>query len=138
MMVETTLTVELRASADAVWRLIGGFNSLPDWQPAVTESRLEDAGRVRRLTMADGNTILQTLLWRRDQDRAYSYTMDKSHLPVAGYVSTLSVVEEAGGGACSIEWTSTFEPVGCSADEARKVIEDIHGRGLDHLKSLFG
>jgi hypothetical protein len=77
-------------------------------------------------------------LWRRDQDRAYSYTMDKSHLPVADYVSTLSVVEEAGGGACRIEWTSAFEPVGCSADEARKVIEDIHGRGLDHLKSLFG
>ncbi len=138
MMAGTTSTVKLKASADTVWELIGGFNSLPAWQPAVADSRLEDAGRVRRLTMADGNTIVQTLLWSRDAERAYSYSMDKCHLPVADYVSTLSVVEEAGGRACRIEWTCTFEPVGRAEDEARKAIEDIHGRGLDHLKSLFG
>lgn len=138
MTAKTTSTVKLNTSADTVWELIGGFNSLPAWQPAVAESRLENAGRVRRLTMADGNTIVQKLLWRRNADRAYSYSMNKSHLPVADYVSTFGAVEEAGGAACRIEWTCAFEPVGRTEDEARKVIEDIHGRGLDHLKSLFG
>ena len=138
MTAKTTSTVKLKASADTVWELIGGFNSLPAWQPAVADSRLEDAGRVRRLTMVDGTTIVQTLLWSRDAERAYSYSMDKSHLPVADYVSTLRVVEEAGDAACRIEWTCAFEPVGFSEDEARQVIEDIHGRGLDRLKSLFG
>ena len=93
---------------------------------------------MRRLTMADGNTIVQTLLRSRDAERAYSYSMDKCHLPVAEYVSTLCVFEEAGGGACRIEWTCAFEPVGLPEDEARTVIEEIHGRGLDRLKSLFG
>ena len=138
MTVKTTSTVKLNASADTVWELIGGFNSLPAWQPAVADIRLDDAGRVRRLTMADGNTIVQTLLWSRGAERAYSYSMDKCHLPVADYVSTLCVVEEAGGRACRIEWTCAFEPVGLSEDEARKIIEKIHGRGLDRLKSLFG
>jgi uncharacterized protein YndB with AHSA1/START domain len=138
MMVETTLTVKLKASADTVWRLIGGFDALPDWQPAVAASTLEDGGRVRRVAMADGNTVLQRLLWHRDEERAYSYSMGESHLPVADYVAGLRVVEEGGGATCRVEWTSAFEPVGRSEDEARRVIEDIHGRGLEHLKSLFG
>ena len=68
----------------------------------MVESRLENAGRVRRLIMAEGNTIVQKLLWSRNADRAYSYSMDKSHLPVADYLSTLGVVEEAGSAACRI------------------------------------
>ena len=138
MTTTATSTVKLKASADTVWRLIGGFDSLPDWQPAVAVSILADGGRVRRLTMADGNTIQQRLLWHRDDERAYSYSMGESHLPVADYVSTLSVVEEEGGAACRVVWTSAFEPVGVEEDEARKIIEAIHGRGLDRLKSLFG
>ena len=137
MRVETTLTVKLKASADTVWELIGGFNSLPDWQPAVAESSLADGGRERRISMADGNTIVQRLLWHRDGEKAYSYSMGESHLPVTDYVSTLSVVDE-GGAACRVEWTSAFEPVGLSEDEARKVVEEIHGRGLERLITLFG
>jgi hypothetical protein len=60
---------------------------------------LRTAGRVRRLTMADGNTIVQMLPWRRDAERAYSYSMENIHLPVANYFSTLSVLDEAGGAA---------------------------------------
>jgi hypothetical protein len=60
---------------------------------------LTTAGRVRRLSMADGNTIVEMLLWRRDAEQAYSYSMENCHLPVANYFSTLSVLDEAGGAA---------------------------------------
>jgi len=41
-MVGTTSTVKLKASADTVSELIGDVKSLPAWQPAVAESRVED------------------------------------------------------------------------------------------------
>ena len=138
MTAKARATVKLKAPADTVWDLIGGFDALADWQPAVAASEMSDGGRVRRLAMNDGNTIVQTLLWHRADERAYSYSMGESYLPVAEYVSTLAVVEEEGGRGCRVEWTSAFEPVGLSEDEARKVIEEIHGRGLDRLKALFG
>ena len=137
-MVRTTATLKLDAPAQKVWDLIGGFNSLADWQPAVAKSVLVDLGRVRRLTMADGNTIVQTLLWSDDDERAHSYSMDECHLPVANYVGTLGVIEEDDGSACRVEWSCTFDPAGVSADDARRVIEEIHQRGLDRLKALFG
>ena len=131
-------TLKLDAPAGTVWDLIGGFNSLPDWQPAVAKSVLVDDGRVRRLTMADGNTIVQTLLWSDDDERAHSYSMEESHLPVANYVGTLRVMEEDDGAACRVEWSCTFDPAGVAADDARRTIAEIHRRGLDRLKALFG
>src|SRR5262249_8317799 len=32
-------SVPLRAAPDTVWRLIGGFGSLPDWQPSIPKSQ---------------------------------------------------------------------------------------------------
>lgn len=42
------------ASPAAVWDLIGGFDTLPDWLPFIPSSVPQHGGRARRLTSADG------------------------------------------------------------------------------------
>ena len=136
-MATMTTTLKLNADADAVWAVIGGFDALPDWQPAVKRSELLEGGAVRRLFMADGGTIVQRLIEHNDAGRFHTYSMGESHLPVAGYVSTLRVVAE-GAAACHIEWTCEFDPLGVSDDEAKAIIRGIHRRGLANLEQRFG
>ena len=43
------VTADLDVSPNELWQLIGGFGSLPDWVPGVSQSELADGGRVRHL-----------------------------------------------------------------------------------------
>ncbi|MEH8952831.1 SRPBCC family protein, partial [Klebsiella pneumoniae] len=37
-MATTTVSIEIPASVDQVWQLMGGFDSLPDWLPFIPKS----------------------------------------------------------------------------------------------------
>ena len=49
-MAKVSMSTEFGVSADRLWSLIGGFNSLPDWHPAVEKSELENEGETRKLS----------------------------------------------------------------------------------------
>ncbi|MEX7524243.1 SRPBCC family protein, partial [Acinetobacter baumannii] len=53
-MANAIATLEIPASPEQVWQLIGGFDSLPDWLPFVAKSELSEGARVRSLILADG------------------------------------------------------------------------------------
>ena len=52
-MAKVSSTTELPVSAKTVWAVIGNFNALPDWHPAVEKSELKkkDGGTLRRLSL---------------------------------------------------------------------------------------
>jgi hypothetical protein len=41
--------IDIPASPNEVWQLIGGFNSLPNWLSYIPKSELSEGGRVRHL-----------------------------------------------------------------------------------------
>ena len=53
-MAKVSMQSAVNMSADELWKLIGQFNALPDWHPAVISSKLEDGGKVRRLSLFGG------------------------------------------------------------------------------------
>jgi hypothetical protein len=57
-MATASATIDIPASADQVWQLIGGFNTLPDWLPFIPKSELSEGGRVRTLKTADGGVVI--------------------------------------------------------------------------------
>ena len=135
-MTKVSLTTKLSAPADMVWKLIGGFNALPEWLPPVTASKLDAGGRVRRLDLAGGGSVTEKLETFDDKKRAYSYAITDSPLPVANYVATIKVSEDGEGS--KIEWSSEFSPAGASEAEARKAIEGVYQAGFENLKKMFG
>jgi uncharacterized protein YndB with AHSA1/START domain len=135
-MTKVSLTTKLAAPADKVWKIIGGFNALPEWLPPVTASKLDAGGRVRKLDLAGGGSVTEKLETFDDKKRAYSYAITDSPLPVANYVSTIKVSEDGAGSR--IEWSSEFSPAGASEAEARKVIEGVYQAGFENLKKMFG
>ena len=137
-MSKVSMATEIQVPADQLWSLIGGFNALPDWHPAVQKSELtEDNGKVRRLTLVGGGEIIEKLISVDDKERVYSYEILNSPLPVMNYKATIKVRENEDGSASVVEWSSDFTAPSGEA-EAVKTIQGIYTAGFDNLKKIFG
>lgn len=134
-MAKVTIIEEFSALAEQTWNLIGGFNALPDWHPAVEQSQLEADGSIRKVTLGDGTTILEKLEHHSDESRECRYSIVESPLPVVNYLATLKV--SVLGEGSQVEWSGQFEPSGVSESEAVGLVEGIYRDGLDNLKKLL-
>lgn len=135
---KVNMCTEVDAPPDAVWKMIGGFNTLPDWNPAVQRSELERGGVMRKLSLLGGGSIVERLEHFDNDDRVYTYSIIDAPLPVRNYVATLRV-KDAGGGKSLVEWSSEFEAAsGASETDAVQAIQNIFQSGLDNLRKMFG
>jgi hypothetical protein len=136
-MTKVSLQSTFKISPDEIWKLIGQFNALPDWHPAVQSSTLEDNGRQRRLQLMGGGEIIERLETIDEKDRLYRYSIVSAPLPVANYTATLRVRDDGSGNAL-VEWSSEFEPAGAAEADAIKSVQGIYQAGFDSLKKMFG
>ncbi|WP_213305519.1 SRPBCC family protein [Paraburkholderia sacchari] len=132
-MAQASASIRIPDSADSVWQLIGGFNSLPDWLPYIPSSELSEGGRVRHLANPDGETIVERLEAFDNRERSYTYSILEAPFPVTGYRSTLQVREIEGGRAAQVDWSGEFTPNGVSDEEASRLFEGIYRDGLQAL-----
>jgi hypothetical protein len=137
-MAKVSMQTELNIPVQQVWDLIGGFNALPDWHPAVEKSELEKGGTVRKLSLAGGGTIVEKLEKIDDYEHLYTYSIIDSPLPVANYTATIRVRQSDDGKKTIVEWSSTFNPAGAPESEAVNIIQDIYRAGFENLKKIFG
>jgi Polyketide cyclase / dehydrase and lipid transport len=139
-MAKVNLSQDLPVPAQAVWSVVGGFNALPDWHPAVAKSdtKTDGGAKVRTLTLAGGGTITERLEQVSDKERAYTYSILSGPLPVANYSATIRVRESDSGSGCTIEWSSEFTPSGAPENEAVAAIRGVYEAGFENLKKMFG
>ena len=135
-MPKVSMSTDLNVSADDVWKLIGGFNALPDWHPAIEKSELTEEGQTRTLSLAGGGTIVEKLERIDEGARTYSYSIVESPLPVSNYKSTIKVSGE--GSNSTIEWSSEFDTPGGVEQDAINAIQGVYQAGFDNLKKMFG
>ncbi len=133
-MAQVTRSLNLPASPADVWKVVGQFQGLPDWHPAVVESESENVDGVehRRLSLLGGGEILEKS-WGGD-DQSYGYEIIASPLPVSRYRANISVAEAEGGGS-TVTWSSSFE---ATAEGASEAIAGIYEAGFKALKERFG
>lgn len=137
-MTKVSMSTKLDVDPQKLWDFIGGFNTVPDWHPAVEKSELEEEGQVRRLSLAGGGTIVERLERIDDKERLYSYSIEAGPLPVARYTSTIRVRDDGDGKRSVVDWSSEFEPAGASEADAMKAVQGIYQAGFDNLRKLFG
>jgi len=136
-MAKVSLQSPINMNAEELWKLIGKFNALPDWHPAVVSSKLEDGGRIRRLSLVGGGDIVERLEQIEQGDRLYRYSIVSGPLPVANYTATLRVKDDGRGGSI-VEWSGEFDPSGATETDATQAIQDVYKMGLDSLRKMFG
>lgn len=134
-MATASASLTVPASAERVWNLIGGFDSLPDWLPYIPTSTLSEGGRVRHLANPDGDAIVERLEAFDQAGRSYTYSILQAPFPVTGYRSTLRVVELDHG--ARIDWSGAFTPVGVSDEAASALFEGIYRDGLRALQATL-
>ncbi|PLN92080.1 hypothetical protein CWM94_11775, partial [Klebsiella pneumoniae] len=129
-MATTTISIEISASVDQVWQLMGGFDSLPDWLPFIPKSMVSEGGRVRTLTTSDGGTVIERLEAFDNRQRSYSYSIIQAPFPVVDYLSTIAVVATADSNITRVEWSGSFTPVNVSDADAEALFSGIYRDGL--------
>jgi hypothetical protein len=131
--------VSLNASPADVWSVIGEFDQLVSWHPAVAvcEAADEGASRIRHLTLGDGSKIVERLDSHNDAARTYVYSiLDAGPIPVRNYQSTLEVNGE--GLVSTVTWSSEFEPDGVPEADAQAVVSGVYTGGFAALTEKFG
>ncbi|MCP1495303.1 hypothetical protein J2Y86_000010 [Pseudomonas migulae] len=127
--------IDIPASADQVWQLIGGFNSLPDWLPFIPKSELSEGGRVRSLQTADGAVVVERLEVFDNAGKTYSYSILQAPFPATDYLATIRV--EAQDEGARVTWSGRFAPVGVSEEEVTALFAGIYQGGLEALRANY-
>lgn len=131
---EVTRAATLPATAPAAaWAAIGDFCGIGTWHPAVAACKLSGTSDapVRTLTLKDGGEIVEKQVARDDAAMSYTYAIMTSPLPVADYVSTLSVSPDGSGS--KITWSGSFNASGASDAEAEAVVAGIYTAGIEGI-----
>lgn len=133
------LAIDLSESADVAaapaeaWAAIADFCSIKDWHPVIAEcDQFEQDGKTMRTLMTgDGGEFLEERSEMDDTNMSFTYSIVESPLPIADYVSTMTVTEEGDG--AKITWSSNFNAAGVPDAEALDLMTGIYRAGLEEL-----
>ena len=143
---KVTETVEINASPEEVWKVIGNFQDM-SWHPAIAKTEGNGGNEpkaTRKLTLTSGGTIDEELVKYEPEKKTYKYEMhnpDVKVLPVKNYSSILSVKGE--GDKSTVEWRGAFyrgfmnndPPPELNDEAAKKAVTGVYRSGLDALKT---
>jgi len=146
---KVTESVQINASADAVWNVIREFGNA-SWLPMVDSSDSDNGneeGATRTLVLSSGDKVVEKLKSYNADKMSYKYripdaTHDVSILPVTNYSSTLSV--KADGDKAVVTWKGAFyrgypnndPPEELNDEAAVNAVSGLYKAGLTGLKKL--
>src|SRR3984885_1167040 len=135
----------INGRSDRVWARVRDFNGMPNWHPAIAESRIEGGepsdkiGCVRDFRLRNGDRIREKLLGLSDYDMFCTYGILESPMGVENYVATLRLTPVTDGERTFAEWTAEFD---CAPEREGELIANIGGNvfqgGFEALNRAFG
>ena len=128
-------SVELAASPDAVWSLIGAFGS--DWHPGIARVRSTGTGigQLRTIEFLDAKEMVERLEERDDVQRFCRYT-NIAGVSASHYTGTLEVTPKGSG--CVVTWRVQFLANGQPDLVVKTLASTLQKTGLESLKARFG
>jgi hypothetical protein len=128
-------SVDLTASPDKVWALIGPFGGA--WHPLAAKIQLTGTGvgQLRTIEMVDGKQLVERLDVMDNAKRFYRYT-NISGIPASSYTGELAVRPKGSG--CTVEWRAQFLPNDQATFIVKLIVSTLFKVGLDSLPARFG
>lgn len=143
--VQVHVSSVLDANVDEVWKLVRGFNAMPQWNPGVVASRIEEdrdpdsVGCVRNFQLRDGSTVRERLLSLCDTRHHFAYSMLDSELGLLDYVAEFSLRPVTDGDRTYVTWSANFRTrPGQETEKADLVANGVFQNAFDALKKRFG
>jgi len=128
-------SVELAATPDDVWSLIGQFGGA--WHPLTARVNLTGAGigQLRTIHTLDGQKIVERLEAIDDAKRFLRYT-NIAGMAVSQYTGTLEVKPKGSG--CVVDWRAQFLASDKTDRAVKVIVTTLFKAGLESLKPRFG
>ncbi len=140
-------SITIKAKPEAVWKVVGDFSGIQNWNPAIEKSEGDAGGKdggTRTVTFKNGGVLKESLDEYKPEGFTYSYRSgdaDLKSLPVSSYSATLTVSPDGEGS--KVSWAGRFyrgdtgnEPPEELSDEAGKTAMNTYfGEGLKGLKA---
>lgn len=126
-------TIDIDATPDQVWQVLGEVTSVDRWIPGVIAVERTDDGRL--CTFEDGHVQRERIVDHSPETRSYGYEIDGAPLPVRDNVGTFAVTERDGG--ARVEWSSSFVALDAEQEaELAQMWEPYLPWVLSNLKSV--
>jgi hypothetical protein len=128
-------SVDLSASPDQVWAVIGQFGGM--WHPLIARVQLtgEGVGQLRTIETIDGKQIIERLEAMDNSQRLYRYT-NVSGIGAVDYTGTLDV--KAKGAGSSVEWRVQYLPDNQPDFIVKTIVSTLLKAGFEGLAKRFG
>ncbi|MBC8128004.1 MAG: SRPBCC family protein [Gloeobacteraceae cyanobacterium ES-bin-144] len=133
---------EFALPAEKVWKLIAGFNSLPDFHASITSSELSEGGLVRKIGLtepAGGGHVVERLVYFNDVTREFSYKITdliKCRFPLRNYQAFVRV-EALSPTTCRVHWGSDFTVEGVTEKEGEDLARIIYQGCYDGIRRIL-
>ena len=99
--------IDIDATPEQVWAVLGDIGSVDRWIPGVTSVTVDGLARV--CSFEDGHTQDEQILDYSTETRSYRYVIEAAPLPVADNTGSFKI-EEANG-QTRVVWESSFQPL---------------------------
>lgn len=106
----TSESVVTTASPAKAYATVSKWEALESWCPAFVKTEITSGsgiGSVRAITLKDGPTFTEELLWADASAMSYSYKIVESPLPLIEYRSSVKVSPVDGGS--EITWSGSYK-----------------------------
>src|SRR5499427_7281800 len=137
-MARVYVSTVVNARNDRVWARVRDFNGLPNWHPAIAESRIEGGepadkiGCVRDFRLRNGDRIREKLLGLSDYDMFCTYSILESPMGVENYVATLRLTPVTDGDQTLVPHIVKSTILDAPTDAAWSVLRDFNGHDRWH------
>lgn len=107
-------SIEIATPCELIWSKLRDFGSIGGWHPSVTAieaSGASERGATRKLTLANGESVVEKLDEVNGDLQAISYRLSTENLkalPVSFYTAKMIVSRPTPGPECRVEWEGRF------------------------------
>ena len=132
----------LEFPTEDVWKLIAGFDTLPDYHASITTSELLEGGAVRKIGLtedAGGGYVVERLAYFNDDSREFSYRiidLIDCDFPLRNYQAFVRL-EDLGSGKCRLHWGSDFTVEGVSDEDGDALAKAIYQGCFDGVRKVL-
>ena len=134
---EVSQTVELGASAEVVWQIVGGFYCIHKWHPDIEQTEVIDSQteilEIRRLLTFPGQPkTTEQLILMDNEDFHYTYKWNSGAWgeEVENYYASIRVFNSDMEKSCFVQWTSTFR-------YTEDAVSEFYWNGFRNLQQMF-
>ncbi|HEX3461590.1 MAG TPA: SRPBCC family protein [Acidimicrobiales bacterium] len=126
-MAQGQAAIDIDASADDVWAVIGDFGGIGDWMPGIDSCRVEGDDRILQMM---GMEITERLVSKDDAGRVLTYSITDG-APVETHQGVITVTPT--GATSHVTWDVDATP-----DDMAALMTTLYQQSLEALKAKVG